>query len=178
VTLVESCRGDPSGRPYIYSELPGKEALTKRIASVDNIYILVFAYKLIKMKEDSLRNIEEQAAVFSALADPTRLRLVRLLCRQRDDPDALCVNALAAFLRVTQSAVSQHLRVLKAVGLVEGERRGYHVHYFINPDTLERWRQQIVAALTLEEQNPEEESCNKHCPLRAKQEGKSKHRAS
>jgi DNA-binding transcriptional ArsR family regulator len=121
------------------------------------------------LKETARDDIEAQAAVFSALADPTRLRLVRLLCRQRD-PDALCVNALAAFLGVTQPAVSQHLRVLKAVGLVEGERRGYHVHYFINPDTLERWRQQIVAALTLEEQNPEEESCNKHCPMRAKRD--------
>jgi DNA-binding transcriptional ArsR family regulator len=125
------------------------------------------------MKEDSPRAIEEQAAVFSALADPTRLRLVRLLCRQRD-PDALCVNALAGFLGVSQPAVSQHLRVLKAVGLVKGERRGYHIHYFINPDTLKRWREQILAALAIEEQNREEESCNKYCPVRAKQAGKSR----
>jgi len=74
------------------------------------------------------RDTDEQAAVFSALADPIRLRLVRLLCRQRG-PNALCVNALAAFLGVSQSAVSQHLRVLKAIGLVKGERRGYHIHY-------------------------------------------------
>jgi len=53
-------------------------------------------------------NTEEQVAVFGALADPTRLRLVKLLCRQRT-PDALCVNALASLLGVTQSAVSQHL---------------------------------------------------------------------
>jgi ArsR family transcriptional regulator len=125
------------------------------------------------MKENSRGNIEEQAAVFSALADPTRLRLVRLLCRQRD-PDALCVNALAAFLGVTQSAVSQHIRVLKSAGLVKGLRRGYHIHYFINRDTLERWREDILAALTIEEQNPEEGSCSKHCPLRTKQEGKSR----
>ena len=50
-------------------------------------------------------NTAEQAAIFSALADPTRLKLVKLLCRQRD-PDALCVNALASLLGVTQSAVS------------------------------------------------------------------------
>lgn len=122
-------------------------------------------------KENNSANIEEQAAVFSALADPTRLKLVRLLCQQRD-PDALCVNALAGFLGVTQSAVSQHMRILKSAGLVKGVRRGYHIHYFVNRDTLERWREEVMAALTIEEQNPEEEPCSKHCPLKAKQEGK------
>jgi DNA-binding transcriptional ArsR family regulator len=126
-----------------------------------------------ELKETARDDIEAQAAIFSALADPTRLRLVRLLCRQRD-PSALCVNALAAFLGVTQPAVSQHIRVLKSAGLVKGERRGYHIHYFINQETLERWREQILEALTIEEQNPEEESCNKHCPMGAKQEGKSR----
>jgi len=81
-------------------------------------------------------NIVEQAAFFAALADPTRLKLLKLLGRQRS-PDALCVNALAGLLGVTQSAVSQHLRVLKSAGLVKGERRGYHIHYFINRDVLE-----------------------------------------
>ena len=138
-----------------------------------NKTILVHAYKLMRSRESAQKNIEEQGVIFRALADPTRLRLVRLLCRQ-SDPNALCVNALAAFLGVTQPAVSQHIRVLKSAGLVKGERRGYHIHYFINQETLERWREQIMEALTIEEQNPEEESCNKHCPLRAKQEGKSR----
>ena len=102
------------------------------------------------MSIESQENIDEQAAVFSALADPTRLKLVKLLQRQRD-PDALCVNALAGFLGVTQSAVSQHLRVLKAIGLVKGERRGYHIHYFVNQDMLEKCRGLASAALSVEE---------------------------
>ena len=64
-------------------------------------------------------NTDEQVAFFSALADPTRLKLVKLLHRQRKQ-DALCVNALAGLLGVSQSAVSQHLRVLKSIGLVKG----------------------------------------------------------
>ena len=107
---------------------------------------------------------EEQAAMFAALADPTRLRLVKLLCHQRV-PDALCVNALARLLGVTQSAVSQHLRVLKAIGLVKGERRGYHIHYFVNRDTLERCRHLISAALTMEETG-KKEPCESYCPIR------------
>ncbi len=93
-------------------------------------------------------NTEQQAAIFSALGDPTRLNLVKLLCRQ-SLPDALCVNALASRLGITQSAASQHLRVLKSIGLVKGERRGYYVHYRINHEVLERCRQLMVAILTI-----------------------------
>ncbi len=121
------------------------------------------------MEEAIYQRVEEQARVFSALADPTRLKLVKLLlrqpkpdapCRQRH-PDALCVNALAGLLGVTQSAVSQHLRVLKAIGLLKGERRGYHIHYHINRDTMEHCREQILAALTIEELGSEEEPGHK-----------------
>ena len=92
---------------------------------------------------------EEQAALFAALADPTRLKLVKLLSRQRDQ-HALCVNALAGRLGVSQSAVSQHLRVLRGAGLVKGQRRGYRVHYFINPDVLQRLQELVWDALNLE----------------------------
>ena len=79
--------------------------------------------------------IEEQAALFSVLADPTRLKLLRLLSQQQE-PNALCVNALAYHLGVTQSAVSQHLKVLKSAGMVKGEKRGYRVHYFVSKEGL------------------------------------------
>ena len=107
---------------------------------------------------------EEQAAVFGVLSDPTRLRLVKPLCHQRD-PDALCVNALAGFLGVTQSAVSQHLRILKSIGLVKGERRGYHIHYFVNREALERYRKLVSAALIIEKPS-KEEPCENYCPIR------------
>jgi len=114
------------------------------------------------MEEKIRDSTKEQAAVFSVLADPTRLNLVKLLCRQYD-PDALCVNALAGLLGVTQSAVSQHLRVLRAIGLVKGERRGYHIHYFVNPEVLERCRELVSVALSTRELI-EEKSCQEYCP--------------
>lgn len=77
--------------------------------------------------------IEKLTEVFKALADPTRLRLVELLS---EGEKALCVNALARALGVTQSAVSQHLRVLRQAGLVKGERRGQSVHYSLDRDSL------------------------------------------
>lgn len=115
---------------------------------------------------------EEQVSVFSALSDPTRLRLVKLLCRQQH-PDALCVNALAGLLGVTQSAVSQHLRVLKSIGLVKGQRRGYHIHYFINREALERCRDLVSGALTMNEPDGEQ-SCESFCPMRRDQDVSSK----
>jgi len=103
--------------------------------------------------------------VFGALADPTRLRLVKLLCLNRV-PDALCVNALAGILGITQSAVSQHLRVLKAISLVKGERRGYHVHYFINPEALERCRNLVSALLAVGGSSNQEEVYENYCPIK------------
>jgi len=105
-------------------------------------------------------SIDEQAALFGVLADSTRLKLLRLLAQQ-SEPNALCVNALAYRLGVTQSAVSQHLRVLKAAGLVKGERRGYRIHYFINQETLIQAQQQISEVLDLKEQTSNENSPGK-----------------
>ncbi|MBN2076436.1 MAG: winged helix-turn-helix transcriptional regulator [Dehalococcoidales bacterium] len=103
----------------------------------------------IENEEELQEGTDEQAALFSALADPTRLKLIKLL-RNQKEPDALCVNALAGLLGVTQSAISQHLRVLKSIGLVKGERRGMTIHYFINQDTLEQYRRLAEAILSLE----------------------------
>ena len=84
-------------------------------------------------KEDV--STEDLAALFKALGDPTRLKLVRFL-HDLDEPASVCVNALAGYLGVSQSAVSQHLRILKNVGLVRGERKGYHVHYSLDKKSM------------------------------------------
>ena len=97
-------------------------------------------------KASKTKSNEDEAAFFKALADPTRLNLVKILCHQHE-PDALCVNALAKLHGISQSAVSQHLRILKNVGLVKGERKGYHIHYNIDHDMLKRCHELIAAAL-------------------------------
>ena len=99
--------------------------------------------------DESMEGLDEPrelARLFKALSDETRLRLVKLLAAQGTD-GALCVGALAARLGVTQSAVSQHLAVLRATNLVIDERRGYHVHYRLNQASLSRWRERIQATL-------------------------------
>jgi DNA-binding transcriptional ArsR family regulator len=90
--------------------------------------------------------LEKLARVFKAFSDETRLRLVKTLAELRPD-DALCVNALAATLGVSQPAVSQHLAVLRAADLVIGERRGYHVHYRLSLEGVAAYRAQALALL-------------------------------
>ena len=108
---------------------------------------------------------KEQAALFSALADPTRLGLLKLLCNQRE-PDALCVNAMAGLLGVTQPAVSQHLRVLKSVGVIKGDRRGNRVHYFVDAEALKHVRELVAEVTNLGEQK-QKDACE-NCDVRAK----------
>jgi DNA-binding transcriptional ArsR family regulator len=88
----------------------------------------------------TMDDVEALAEIFKVLSDPTRLRLVKLLseCSPGKCDGALCVNALANSVGVTQSAVSQHLRVLRQSGLVRGERRGHFVHYSLDRDRLEQ----------------------------------------
>ena len=75
------------------------------------------------------------ARFFKALGDETRLSLVILLTQQ-EPGSALCVGRLARELDTSISNVSQHLRVLKDLGLVQGERRGYRIHYFLDQERL------------------------------------------
>ena len=91
-------------------------------------------------------DIKEMARVFKALSDETRLRLVMLLAEQGPE-GALCVGALARRLGVTQSAVSQHLAVLRAADLVIDERRGYFVHYRVNQRRLAEWQEHFKSVL-------------------------------
>jgi len=88
--------------------------------------------------------IEALSEFFKALSDPTRLRLIKLL---RDHKGALCVNALALRLGVTQSAVSQHLRVLRQARLVQGDRQGHQVHYSLDTEALNKYKLELSQTL-------------------------------
>jgi DNA-binding transcriptional ArsR family regulator len=81
------------------------------------------------MRGDGLEDIVK---VFKALSSESRLKIVRLL---KEHPQ--CVNAIAERLGMTQSAVSQHLRILKEAGLVRGLKRGNWMHYEMPVESLE-----------------------------------------
>src|SRR3989339_1781579 len=87
--------------------------------------------------------MKESAGLFKILSVDKRIEIIELL---KKEPTS--VNALADALRITQSAVSQHLRVLKAAGLVKDERQGYWIYYSLNKDSLEKCRQRLNRVCT------------------------------
>ena len=84
-------------------------------------------------------------AVFSALADPTRLATLRLLW----DGEEHCVCELMPKLGATQSRMSRHMATLKATGLVTDRRDRQWVRYRINPDLKPETRALIAAAMNV-----------------------------
>jgi ArsR family transcriptional regulator len=82
--------------------------------------------------------MKQNAELFKILSVDKRIEIIELLKKGQ-----MNVNSLAVELAISQSAVSQHLRVLKAAGFVENERRGYNVFYSLNRETLEMCRQRL-----------------------------------
>jgi len=82
--------------------------------------------------------MKKAADLFKILSVDKRIEIIEHLKNGN-----MNVNALAESLGVTQSAVSQHLRVLKSAGLVIDERRGYWVNYSLNQEALEECGQRL-----------------------------------
>lgn len=88
------------------------------------------------MKEiEGLTEEEERAAaVFRALGNPARVRIVRELAQRR----ACATGDFVDLLPLAQSTVSQHLKVLKEAGLIQGVIDGGDQCYCLQPDAV-RW---------------------------------------
>src|SRR5437899_7770237 len=87
----------------------------------------------------------ELARGFAALADPARLRLFSLIAAQPEGE--VCACALVEPLGRSQPTVSHHLRVLYEAGLVDRERRGNWIWYWVVRDRLEALRATLAPAV-------------------------------
>jgi DNA-binding transcriptional ArsR family regulator len=89
-------------------------------------------------------DVDPSGAVFAALADPTRRRLIDELGSR----GSATATELAAGLPVTRQAVAKHLATLSAAGLVDGLRSGRETRYRLTPRPLEdaaRWMADVGA---------------------------------
>jgi ArsR family transcriptional regulator len=77
-----------------------------------------------------MRTHQEQAKLFRALGHPARIAILSIL---RDGEQ--CVCHLEAMLGLRQSAISQHLMVLRSAGLVEDRRDGWNIYYRRTPSS-------------------------------------------
>jgi DNA-binding transcriptional ArsR family regulator len=93
------------------------------------------------MKEEDMKLPVVMSEVFKALGDPTRLRIIRMLASEMEKD--LSVSELAGKLGITQPSASQHIRVLKSVGILEPVRNGNSVYYNVSASALKRYKENI-----------------------------------
>lgn len=78
---------------------------------------------------------ERLALMFKALGDPVRLQMASMIAAQPE----LCVCEITPAFDLSSGTISHHLKTLREAGLVDCERRGTYVYYWLQP--------QAVAAL-------------------------------
>lgn len=86
----------------------------------------------------------EFVQMLKAIADETRFNLLNLLLTHD-----LCVGALARHLKISEAAVSQHLKHLREAGLVKGEKRGYWTHYTVVKERLHALAEDLTGLTAL-----------------------------
>lgn len=80
--------------------------------------------------------VDPDVRLLQALADPTRLAIVRELAGAQE----VCACDFTSCCDVRQPTVSHHLRVLREAGIIESERRGTSIFYRLAGDAGERLR--------------------------------------
>ena len=86
----------------------------------------------------------EPSEMFKVLAVETRVKIIDLL--KTEGP--LGAKKISELLGITPAAVSQHLRILRQVGLVRSERDGYWIPYSIDEDALHNCRELLTEVCT------------------------------
>ncbi|PSM44765.1 transcriptional regulator [Streptomyces dioscori] len=90
---------------------------------------------------------EDQAAdlakFFKALGDPVRLRLMSMIASRGEGSEGsargeVCVCELTPAFDLSQPTISHHLKLLRQAGLIDCERRGTWVYYWVLPGVLDR----------------------------------------
>lgn len=76
------------------------------------------------------------ARMFKAVGDPVRLRLLSLIASHVGGE--ACVCDISASFELSQPTISHHLKVLREAGLVDCERRGTWVYYWVIPAVLQQ----------------------------------------
>jgi ArsR family transcriptional regulator len=80
------------------------------------------------------KTTDPDALLLQALAEPTRLAIVRQLAHEGE----VCACDFTACCEVAQPTVSHHLKVLRQAGVVSSDRRGTWIYYRLRPDAIRR----------------------------------------
>jgi ArsR family transcriptional regulator len=88
------------------------------------------------------------AKVFKALGDPVRLRLLSMIASRSGGE--VCVCDLTPAFDLSQPTISHHLKLLRQAGLIDCERRGTWVYYWVLPGILDRLSAFLATTQTTE----------------------------
>lgn len=86
-------------------------------------------------------HLKTMANVLKSLGDEKRLKIIKMLVSNTDEN--FCVSDVAQQLGISQPAVSQHMRILRNIGILEENRRGFRVFYTINLDVLNEYKKSL-----------------------------------
>ena len=92
--------------------------------------------------------------MLKALGEPMRLKIFQALLERKH-----CVRSLSKKFGISESAISQHMKVMKDAGLVYGEKYGYHTHYLLDKEKIAQIADSI---LDLTREKPD--NCHKRGP--------------
>lgn len=81
----------------------------------------------------NLERLNSASSILRALAHPLRLQILEFI----DKNKSINVNKIYNTLKLEQSITSQHLRILRAAGLVKTNREGKFIHYEVNYEQVE-----------------------------------------
>lgn len=70
--------------------------------------------------------------MLKALGEPMRLKIYQAILERKH-----CVRSLSKKFGISESAISQHMKVMKDAGLVYGEKFGHHTHYLPVQDAVD-----------------------------------------
>ena len=87
--------------------------------------------------------------MLKALGEPMRLKIYQALLERKH-----CVRSLSKKFGISESAISQHMKIMKDAGLVYGEKYGYHTHYLPLQEAVDflalQFQQMRSASMTLD----------------------------
>ena len=84
-------------------------------------------------RRSTTQRAQRLVTIAKALADPVRLRLVDVL---RDHPGKVCPCELVPLFELSQPTISHHLKILRDAGVLDSEKHGLFVYYYVNPGAL------------------------------------------
>ena len=112
-----------------------------KVKKIEGVTAEEYAHRLRKLLEGVIEHekAEKAARVFSAVSDPVRIKILKLL-----EKESMCVCELMEALNMRQPLISYHLKFLREVGLIRAIKKGKWVFYKIADKKVLRMIDKII----------------------------------